>query len=204
MSAYSRCPLLVFFTASRSFSLLSLCILKEYFILSPGSVFYFTVVNNAYQRRAKTFQCNFENISKLKNLGIRGNDTSQVLTIIRKSFLTNAVFIPAYSSWLLLVFSIASRTISLLSLCILKEYLILPPGSVFFADISVILKIYQDWQICQITSENVKKHSFFEILSPQTTLLVLSFPSMKSGNIRRSKFLFLIFFRAFYLKTNGP
>ena len=34
--------------------------------------------------------------------------------------------------------------------------------------------------------ENVNKHDFFEILSPQSILLVSSFPYMKSGNIQYS------------------
>ena len=46
---------------------------------------------------------------------------SQVLAVTRKSFLTNAVFLPVYSSCLLPVFCVASRPIFLLSFCILRE-----------------------------------------------------------------------------------
>ena len=44
---------------------------------------------------------------------MKANGISQVLTIMRKSFLTNAAFIPVYFSCLLLVYSIASRSIGL-------------------------------------------------------------------------------------------
>ena len=94
----------------------------------------------------------------LQNLGIRANDILQVLTVIRKSFLTNAVFIPIYSNCLQLVFSLASRPIFLLSLLVFLEslqYLTLSPASVFLQKsimhnkenqnhFTVIFKIYQN------------------------------------------------------------
>ena len=58
----------------------------------------------------------------LKNLGVSTNGISQVLTIIRKSFLINAIFLPVCSICLEQIFSIPSRPIFLLSLsfCILR------------------------------------------------------------------------------------
>ena len=56
----------------------------------------------------------------------------------------------------------------------------------FHSSFENVLKLTKDAkQLADITSfplENVNKHGFFEILSPQSILLVPSFPRMKSGN----------------------
>ena len=56
----------------------------------------------------------------------------------------------------------------------------------FHCSFENVLKLMKDAkQLADITYfplENVDKHGFFEILSLQSILLVLSFPRMKSGN----------------------
>ena len=74
--------------------------------------------------------------------GFAGFGTLQVLTIIRKSFLIYAAFIPIYSSCLRLVFSIARRPIFLLSLCILTEFV--KKSKEKQSHFTEILKMYQN------------------------------------------------------------
>lgn len=89
-------------------------------------------------------------------MGIRPNAILQVLTVISKSFFTNAAFIPVYYSCLWRIFS-ASKPIFPLCFCISRESVVFQITSVFVQELRMhneekqshsiaILKMYQNYK----------------------------------------------------------
>ena len=108
--------------------------------------------------------------------------------VIRKSFWSIPVYFSGLFSILLSIF--------LLCLSILRNPTVfdLSPVSVFKQKLSQHNKEEQSTQVAVVAYfplDSVNKQGFFEILSPQSILLVPSFSRMKSGNI--DLFLTLIF-----------
>ena len=111
--------------------------------------------------------------------------------LIRKSFLTYALSnCSLYSSFFQLssastLFSIGDQVLILLPVLVFKEIIVAyrRRAEPFHCSFENVLKLTKD-DITYFLLENVNKHGFFEILSPQSILLVSSFPRMKSGNCK--------------------
>ena len=107
------------------------------------------------------------------------------LVLFRKSFLINPSLFRWSFQYSLQYFPVVSVFLGIL------RCLILSPVSVFVQNLSQHNEEEQSHQqqqqqplavIAYFPFENVTKHGFFYILSPQSILLVPSFPRMKSGN----------------------